>query len=61
MDSYFAVVVLLAFFSGVFLTLGALERQDRQARKEPVGPAINYVRTLTFTPGPLLRVNAGST
>jgi hypothetical protein len=27
MDSYFAVVVLLAFFSGVFLTLGAMERQ----------------------------------
>jgi hypothetical protein len=38
-DPYFAVIVLLAFWSGVFLTLGALEdrRSTRRAQVNETG------------------------
>jgi hypothetical protein len=36
MDLYFAFIVLTAFWSGVFLTLGAMEEQALKARTHQV-------------------------
>jgi hypothetical protein len=36
MDPYFALVVLAAFWSGVFLTLGAMEQQNARATSRPL-------------------------